>query len=194
MNILFICYKPPNPFGGWTLRHFYLIKFLSRKSNNKFTLMSLIQNKNDEKNLLKLKRYFEEVISFKAPNINFNRELIYYSTVNTLSPTNMFSRSGMFEPFTIFFSNKMQKKIDQQLIDKKYDIIFTDTYSARYVAKASYPKIVDAIDALSEEWKQRAKKQNQLKNKIFWYSLYLKAIYRERNIYDKFDRCIVVTE
>jgi glycosyltransferase involved in cell wall biosynthesis len=156
--------------------------------------VTLIRDEHDKKNLLKIKEFFDKIYCFKNPNIKSYGELFYYSILNTFSFSNISSKNGMFEPLSTFFNKKMQKKIDQLLLTNNYDLIYSDSFTARYTGKAPYPKIVDALDVLSHEWLERFHKQIIVRNKIYWYIQYIKTLYREKRIYSNFNCCIVVTE
>ena len=92
-----------------------------------------------------------------------------------------------------YYNTKMDKKIKDELKKSDYDLIYSTRPMANYIVDLDIPKVIQPYDAVYK-WHEEIYKVSKGIKKILHYVLYLMTKYYEKNVYNKFDACLVVTE
>ncbi|HWP45691.1 MAG TPA: TIGR03087 family PEP-CTERM/XrtA system glycosyltransferase [Candidatus Limnocylindrales bacterium] len=146
MKILFIAHRIPYPPNkGDKIRSFNEIKYLSERHS--ISLMCLADEASDLTYKDELKKYCENVeVVFLNKRYARLKSLISLPLGKPLS-------------LPYFFSKTLQQKIDRELRDNSYDLIFVfSSAMAQYVLPVCHiPKIMDFVDVDSEKWLQYAR-------------------------------------
>jgi glycosyltransferase involved in cell wall biosynthesis len=87
----------------------------------------------------------------------------------------------------------MDQTIKEALQKNNFELIFSTRQMANYVADVDIPKIVQPFDAMSEYQRQVFANSRGLKRIAHGIRYLLNRSY-EKRIYEKFDRCLVVTQ
>jgi polysaccharide biosynthesis protein PslH len=174
MNILIISQRVPFPPNkGEKIRTFHQLQFLAKQGHN-ITLAAPFEESIEIANFTALEDgYCEGIINHKLPHKIFRLPLALL-TGKALSVAN-------------FYSQTLQKKIDQVLNKKHIDVILcTASSMAEYVFKSKTlinltnpPKLVmDFMDLDSDKWRQYSQRSKGL----------MKAVYlREANLISAFE-------
>ncbi|ODV48847.1 sugar transferase (PEP-CTERM/EpsH1 system associated) [Methanohalophilus euhalobius] len=193
MKILMLCHNVPSPYRGDTLRPFNLIKFLSKKYNYKITLLCFKKKGSQTRECEHtLKKYCHVIPPVEIKNRNGFISTIMHTIKNTLCLQNILSGNISF--LNYYYSAKIQDEINKLLKTENFDAIYTDGGMAHYVYNNKLPKIVEPLDAISENtYELFLNENNRLKKMMHWMQ-YIKAKNRERQYQQKFNYCNVVTQ
>ncbi len=183
MNILFIAHRIPYPPNkGDKIRSFNILKYLSKRYN--VFLACLIDSKKDIKYINDLENYCN-TIDWELINTKY-RYFLLLKSFFLKRPSSV----------SIFYSKKLQKKINHRIKKQNFDIIYCfSSQSAEYVKLVDHKrKIMDFGDVDSIKWRQYA----VLKNNYFMKLLYKKeskylAKY-ENKIAKSFSKVIFVSD
>lgn len=192
MNILVLCHDVPSPTFSETSAVYHLIKDLSSDYNHEIKLLCLDSGKTRADNTIK--KFIEGKVKFNPAN-NMYREILC-TTKNMFNFSNLmckFKSKMLPNVLDYYYSPKMDKKIKSIIKESEFDIIYLTRPMANYVIDINIPKIIQPYDAVYEWQKQIFKASNGFK-KFFYGILYLMTKYYEKNVYEKFDACLVVTE
>jgi len=135
-KILYFTFRFPYPpeKGGYNLRAFCLAKILLKKY--KVDLLTLIENKKEEKYLFDLKKIFNQVFYFYHP-----RFFEYFGALKSFFST---------KPLQVgyYFCPKVAPWLKRNY--QNYHLIFCSTIrSAKYVLNLPTRKVIDFVDAIS---------------------------------------------
>ncbi|MFX0201454.1 MAG: glycosyltransferase, partial [Candidatus Hodarchaeota archaeon] len=189
MKILMLWHDLPSPYTGSALPVFNLLRYLGQKHD--ITLLSFREITGESRYTYDLNQYCEviEPLSITVPKSLLKQ--ILYTTRNTLSPQNLFSRNLSF--FNFYYSPRMQARIGDLLTARKFDLTYTSTSMAHYVQNTDLPKVVHSYDCVTEIYRQQYLSMRNLAAKFFWWLQYLRMKRYEGNISSKFDARIVVS-
>ncbi len=187
MNILFLCHRIPYPPNkGDKIRSFNEIKYLSKKHNT--SLVFLIDNENDKKYIDELKKYCETI----------DYDVIHPKWQKIKSLPYLLFKQPISIPY--FYSQKLQKVIDNRLSTVDFDVIFAfSSPMAEYVfnSKVKISKktklIMDFVDVDSDKWRMYSEHTAFPKSLVYkneWKGL----MSYEKKIGKKFDMNIFVTD
>jgi len=146
MRILFLAHRIPYPPNkGDKIRSFNEIKHLSE--NHSISLMCLADEVGDLSYETDLKKYCE-----KVEVVLLNKS---YAKLKSLT----YLPSGKPLSLAYFYSKALQLKIDRELIQGHYDLLFVfSSTMAQYVLSVPHiPKVMDFVDVDSEKWLQYAR-------------------------------------
>lgn len=186
MKILIICHRLPHPAIAFTFRVLNSIKYLSKKFNHEITLISFKEKgySNDD-----LTNYCKKIETVEIPPYKSNK-IIIHCILNYIAGF-LFLKNKNIYNFT--FSYEMEKKIAKILKNGHFDIIFVDSPTmSYYVSDVHIPKVVEIVDSIQITYDQYKIEKNIL-NKLIRFLIYR----THKNLikyYNKFDRCITVTE
>ena len=179
MKILIICSYLPS-FSPSFFRVPNSIKYLSKKHMHNITIVLFKHLKDDHKRYDYLKEYCDEIETVDIPSSLFHRARYYI--VNNI----------MGIP-----SRKMQKKINELLKQKEFDIILIPGVTApsmlSYALDLNLPKVLEIWDIPQVHYEAYKKLEKKLYKKLLRLCQYFVAKSREKD-YKKFDMCITPTE
>ena len=194
MEILLLCHELPSPQTGGSLRTFNLLKFLSKKYKHDITLLSLKETTEEPRYTYDLNECCNLVETIDVPEYvgETSFKTIGYVIKNMFSFQHIFSRNHII---SFAYSPRMQRKIRAKLRAKKFDVILADSLPmAFYVLDVKLSKVVDAMDATSESFRQRYILEKKISKKIFWLLLYYEKKRYAKSVYKKkFDAWIAIS-
>lgn len=193
MNILVLCHDIPSPTFSDTLPVYHLIKSLHLECNHNI-----------------------DVICFDCGNTKADKTIekfikgdpIQFSDKNSISKdflvtlVNMFRLSNLKHKINskilpnlldFYYKPEMDKKIKSALKESEYDLIYLTRPMASYVVDLNIPKFIQPYDAVYK-WHEQIYKSSKGIKKAVYGILYSMTKYYEKNVYNKFDSCLVVTE
>jgi len=179
-KILMISFRCPWPQekGGYNLRFLNIAKILNKSFQ--VDLLTLIEDRQEEKYTGELKKIFENVIYFYHPKVNeyFNS----FKSIFSLKPL----QSGYF------YSPRMANWLNKNY--KNYDLIFCSTIrTVEYVKKIDVKKCLDFVDAISLNYHEAKENTKGLWKLI--YSIENKRLLRyERKATEYFDLAFITTK
>ena len=140
-----------------------------------------------------LKEYCDEVVTIDLQTSRKKRLIgciVDYITGVLLRDISLRKRNIL----DVSFSWRMQRKINELLKTKVFDIIFVDDpCMLSYVSDASLPKILTEVGNIPEIHREAYKIEKNILKKLNRLLLYRVAKNYEKS-YEKFDMCITVTE
>jgi len=186
-KMLFIStYVPYPPIGGAYQRTYNLLLRASRDYDIYF--VGFEKNKEDCKNIDKLKEFCKEAISFRLPEdwsrFSMLKQLIF----------NIFS----IKPFTVckYYKKDVVKAVQRLVNDKKISILHIDM-----IDLADYRHDVEAVKTIlthhnveSILYFRISEHASNLFTKAFWYIQYLKMLHFERKMCSRFTGNACVSE
>lgn len=140
-KILMISFRCPWPLdqGGYILRFLNIAKILAK--NYEVDLLTIIEDRKEERHLDELKKIFNNVIHFYHPK--------FYEYVGSLKA--FFSRRPLQVGY--YYSRKADDWLKRNY--KEYDLLFCSTIrTAEYVRGLKIKKCIDFVDALSLNYQQ----------------------------------------
>ncbi|MCX8094054.1 MAG: glycosyltransferase family 4 protein [Candidatus Goldbacteria bacterium] len=181
MNILVISpVLPYPPNDGDRIRIYNFLKFLSRW--NKIHLVSFIY-KGEEKNVKFLEKFCSSVkiVYITKIQIFFN----IFKTLFTSTPLNI----GAYQ------SKKMKEIIEEEIRDKKIDLIYAYRIrSAPYALYHGIPTVIDIVDSLALVNKRRDIYERNIFRKIYIKVDYDRILNYEKNLYKNFKKIFINSE
>lgn len=195
MNILFLTSRIPNPYSGASIRPFHLIKIFSEKYNHKVSLISFGSNVSDS-DISKLNKQCQKFVLIPLKDES-EKDVAIHTLLNLLSLNNTItkisSNNGIIDP-TYYNQVGVQEIIDKFLENNEIDAVYSDSCMAGYVAKSKLPKIVEPLDIDHVNWFNYFINTRNPLLKFYWFTRYIQTLYRETQIFKKFDYCVLVTE
>lgn len=183
MNILYLAHRIPYPPDkGDKIRAFHQIKFFAQR--HELDVCSLVDDPRDKKYIEPLRNMCRTLKIAEIPA----RWKKLFSLRSVFS-----SRTTCTELY--FYSQKLQKEIDELIRNTKYDLIFLYCSSmSAYVRKIEHiPVVIDFVDIDSDKWMQYAKYAPLPLNIL--YSMEGKKLAQlEKNILKKVKAGFLVTE
>lgn len=186
-NILYITTRLPYPvIGGDKLRMYNILKQLKLQGHN-ITLVSLVSSDDDIEAAKEHNEFYTTLIT-----VPFNKNTAYLYAVQALFND---------KPFIVqyYYSNKMQKIIDDLIKKEKFDVI--TGYMIRiapYLEKHSKKNvIIDFVDAVSMMYERRVKtvtsiwdkfKINIEYNKVKNYEKKCTKLFKKQTVISQFDK------
>jgi len=194
MKILVLCHDFPSPYFSDTLPVFHTIKNLSISFQHKITLLSFISG--EDRFYPDLERYCNVDAVLKVNrDMSFIDQLLL-TVKNTIDIRNIIiklrSNNSLVSLLDYYYDPYMAMKVSQVLAREKPDILYLTRPMANYVQNIDIPKIIQPYDAVHEWHRQRYQHTNNYK-KILYLLTYLMTRHYEKNVYPKFDACLVVT-
>jgi sugar transferase (PEP-CTERM/EpsH1 system associated) len=189
MKILAIWHDLPSPYTGSSLPAFNLLKYLTQKHD--VTLLCFKDVEEESRYNYDLNQYCEvvEPESITVPKSSLER--ILQNPADSLSPKNLFFANFRFMNF--YYSSRMQRRINNLLSTRKFDLIYSSHLMTWYVLDVDLPKVVHEFDCVTEQSRQKYLLTKNLAMKFRWWLAYLAMKRAERNIFNNFDACIVVS-
>lgn len=179
-RLLMISFRCPWPKdgGGYVLRFLNIARILAK--NYKVDLLTVAENKEEEKCLDDLKEIFNSVVIFRHSKIDeYSGALRAFFSSKPLQVGYYYSRSS---------ASWLEKNY------LNYDLIFCSTIrTAEYVRNLNVKKIIDFIDAISLNYQQAIKNNGGL-----WKLIYKienrRLLDYERKVVDAFDLSFITTQ
>lgn len=183
MNILVVSNSLPfPPHDGSRLILFNLLKHMSYCHN--VDLIAFLDNPDLEKYSEKISPYCNALSTvLMRQQYSFLNKALYHLSA---APYIVVKR----------YSKCMEELIQQKMAQKKYDIIHFDGFTMLPYGLPikTVPKIAYVIDAVSLYLKRNFIHEKRLHKKISYIVEFFKMRRYERKVYQRFDRCIVVSE
>ena len=193
MKILIICHKLP--FDTLSFRTANSIKYLSEKHMYNITLVSFKYSKegqkkgSDQYDEEYLKKYCDKIETVDI-SASFGKRITCYA----IDYIKRIVSGDLRNILDYSFSREMQKKINELLKRKEFDVIFADTPSMLfYVSDVKLPKVLEIWTISQIHYEAYKKLEKKLHKKLLRLWLYFDAKNREK-YYKKFDICITPTE
>jgi glycosyltransferase involved in cell wall biosynthesis len=122
------------------------------------------------------------------------KKLIIKAVKNSILnlPKNL-SHGLLVNELDYYYDYRMDQTIKEALKKNKFELIFSTRQMASYVVDVDIPKIVQPFDAMWEWHRQIFANSRGLKRIASGIRYTSNRLY-EKRIYDKFDRCLVVTQ
>jgi len=179
-KVLYLTFRLPSPpeKGGYNLRAFNIGKILAK--NYQVDLLTLIENKEEEKYFSVLRKTFNNLIYFYRPKI--------------------YQYSGAFralfssKPLQVgyYYSPQMASWIKEN--HKNYDLIFgSEIRTAEYLKGLKIKKCIDFVDAISLNYQQAVKNVKGAWKLIYFFENQRLLNY-EREIAKNFDLSFITTK
>jgi glycosyltransferase involved in cell wall biosynthesis len=183
MKILYFTPNPPfPPHRGDQLIAYEQIRNIDNKEYKVF-LVSLFQNRYDEKEIIKnLDKYCEKIYLIKIKKIHLILSMLktFYN----------------FKPFQVnmYSLRYIKKKMSNILVDIEPDLIHVQTIRlSEIVLNTKFPLVLDMIDILSLNMRRRADKESIFKKILLNYESFLLKSY-ETKVTKKFTNISVVSK
>lgn len=194
MKILFLLFVSPSTCEGIGLRHFHLLRCLSKRHN--ITLISFKDPTEQWDYTSELQNYCSVVrsVPLTKPKSLLSFQMIraiMHTTKNIFSLQNIFSRTPKL--FNFYYSPQMQRELKELLRAESFDAIFTHPYVGFYVSNVDLPKILDFVDANSQFFYQSHKLQGNPLIKMYYLYRYLTVKNDEKRLYEAFDMRVVIS-
>ncbi len=191
MKILFLLFVSPSPFQGTGLRHFHLLRCLSKRHN--IALISFKDQTEQWDYTSELQKYCSVVrsVPLVIPKRLLSSQMIQaimHATKNIFSLQNIYPRAP-----NLFYSPKIQRELKELLSAESFDAIYTHPFMGDYVANVNLPKIIDFIDANSQYYYQMYKLQGNALIKMYYLFRYLAVKNQEKRLYKAFDIRVVIS-
>lgn len=196
MKILVLSHDFPCPSFSDTLPIFHLIKYLSSVYGHEITLVCF-QSDDDRT------RYFSELSRFcsiETPIRIRRQKSIYagafHTVKNMVNISNLSSkiRGGVYPNLLDYYhSPQMMQRIQNILKKERFDILYLTRPMANYALNVRMPKIIQPFDAVYEWHRQIYLGAKGAKKLAYSISYWMTKIY-EKEVYKRFDACLVVTQ
>lgn len=194
LKILFLCHEYPSPSAGVSLRSYNFLKNLYEIYNHEITLISFQKTMDKSEKSHSLDEYCDLIgkINLPASLNGASFKSILYTLKNAMSLDHIIGRNHIF---SIYYSPEMKNKIQYVVASKKFDVVLVDSLPmAYYVFDENIPKVVDAMDAVTESIHQRITIERNIAKKILWYILYLEKKRYAKNVQkNNFDSWIAIS-
>ncbi len=187
MNILFLSTEIPFPLDhGHHLRTANVLKCLAEDHDIYF--LGFSKNENINGPVQDLERFCASTDIFLIPEGKFRWRFYLGLLLNLIS----------LLPFAAkkYHLPAVHKRIRKLLVEEKIDLIHIDaTWLALYYQDfKNYPSILTTHNVESDRLLGWIKIEKNFITKIYLYFQYIKLLCFERSLWQKFDRCIVVSE
>lgn len=185
-RILVICHNLPSLNVGATLPFYHACRYLSKDNEiflfyfNRGEISSDILDYTCGSDFLQIPQHN----TFLQQSSSVIRNMISYYAFK--QPGDSF--------YNYYYYPQAAQKIDTLIRDKSIELVITDAPMAFYVRAKNIPKIVYALDAVSEFYLQNYKVARSLQQKLLSSLQYVNFKIYEKTVYNDFDCCIVVTE
>jgi len=191
VKILFLLFVYPSLHQGTGLRHFHLLRCLSKRHD--IALISFKDPTDRWDYTSELQEYCSVVksVPLVIPKrlLSFKMiQVIMHATKNTFSPQNIYSRIP-----NLFYSPKIQRELKELLSAESFDAIYTHPFMGFYVANVNLPKIIDFIDANSQYYYQMYKLRGNALIRMYYLFRYLTVKNQEKRLYKSFDIRVVIS-
>jgi glycosyltransferase involved in cell wall biosynthesis len=194
MRILVLCHDFPSPSFSDTLPVFYLIKHLSLLYHHDITLVSFISDDarycSENGNFCSV----ETPIKIQMPKSRYGE--LFRTVKNMLSIGNLSAKVKAGLPpnlLDLYYSPQMVRKMQSLLQRNEFDLIYCTRPMANYTLNISLPKVVQPYDAVYDWHRQLYLRGKGIEKLIYGISYKMTTIY-EKEIYKRFDACLVVTQ
>ncbi len=193
MKLLFLSHDIPSSAASDTLSLYHLIGHLSAQYGHDVALISFVSERSRAEDFEHLK----DVCSIENPiRIQWNslKKLFLKAVKNSILnlPRNL--RHGLYvNELDYYYDYRMDRMIKEAIKENKFELIFSTRQMANYVVDVDIPKIVQPFDAMWEWHRQIFANSRGLKRIAQGIRYVLNRSY-EKRIYEKFDRCLVVTQ
>jgi glycosyltransferase involved in cell wall biosynthesis len=193
MRLLFLSHDIPSPAESHAMSLYYLIGHLSALYGHDVTLISFASERCRAEDF----EYLKNVCSIENPvTIQWDalKKLLLKAVKNSILnlPRNL--RHGLWvNELDYYYDYRMDQTIKEALKKNNFELIFSTRQMANYVVDVEIPKIVQPYDAMSEYHRQVFADSRGLKRIAPGIRYALNRSY-EKRIYEKFDRCLVVTQ
>jgi len=192
-NLLFLTYDVPNPTEGSTIRMYYFIKNLSLDYS--INLISFVQSDHSKKYCKDIKKFCTHSQFLESKYSTKNIKLYFTNNFrNLFSFASNRHPIGKFDPLSSFYDSQMERYINKFINTHSVDAVISDHNMAYYVANLDKPKIVDAVDCISNVLEDFYSNSKNKKEKFFWKIQTLREIWKEKNVYNHYDKVLVVTD
>jgi len=193
MKLLFLSHDIPSPAASDTHSLYHLAGHLSDLYGHDVTLISFVSERSRAEDFEHLKN----VCSIKNPiriQWGSRKKLLLKAVKNSILnlPRNL--RHGLWiNELDYYYDHRMDQTIKEALRSNDFELIFSTRQMANYVVDIDIPKIVQPFDAMSEYHRQVFASSRGLKRIVRGIRYVLNRSY-EKHIYERFDRCLVVTQ
>lgn len=189
MRILVLCHDIPSPTFSDTLPVYHFIKSLHSDYNHDIKLICFDSGKTKINNDIEI-----NTVKFKENNNIYSEFFTMFFNMFRYSNLKHKFKSKTFPNLLdYYFDSEMNKKIVNALEESEYDLIYLTRPMANYVTDLDISKVIQPYDAVYK-WHEQTLKATKGFKKLFYKISYILTKYYEKNIYKKFDVCIVVTE
>jgi len=196
MKILVLSHDFPSPSISSTLAVFHLVEYLCSLFNHKITLVSFIARDAETSYF----RVPEGFCSVETPIPVKQYKSIYAKAFHTLKNmldvrnlSSKFKGGSYINLLDYYYSHQMEQKIRNILERERFDILYLTRPMANYAQSIDIPKIIQPYDAVYE-WHRQIYLRSKGAEKVIYGILYRMTKIYEREIYKKFDACLVVTQ
>jgi len=148
MNILFIASRFPYPLiQGDRIRAYHQLRLLSR--HHRVTLVTPVENARDREGVGVIRGFCEQI---EAIPVSRSRRILHLA-------------AGLFTPLpwqtVYFYDSRFRRRIEALLRTHSYDLVHVQLVRLGPAAAgvAGIPKIIDFIDALSLNWRNRSRRE-----------------------------------
>lgn len=193
LKILVLSHDIPSKSFSDTIAAYYLIKNLNSNFGHNITLISFKTNKVSSEDVEDLSNYCSvgAIIPF-----NYTQP-IYKMILDTIKNNSIkviynIKHKIFFNLLDYYYSSDMEREIAKILSENTYDLIYVTRPMSIYVLDVNIPKIIQPYDAIHEWHRQVYLYSSGIKKFLYGVSYNLTKMY-ESSIYEKFDRCLVVT-
>ncbi len=184
LDILIACHAIPTPYNPATTRMFYLLKYAMRYGHS-ITLVAHDETEINGKCRDELEKYCNMIeITNKPRNV-------YVHTLKDALLSPELIRSRTIPAF--FYSRKMQKRIRELLLQKKFDVVYCTRQMISYVLNTNVPKVLDLVDPVLYSRFQVYLKETRIPQKILSLLHYYREKITQVPKYKEFDACITVS-
>jgi len=193
MKLLFLSHDIPSPAASDTHSLYHLISLLSTLYGHDMTLISFTSERSRAEDFEHLKNVCSIENSIRI-QWSSHKKLFLKAVKNSILnlPRNL--RHGLWvNELDYYYDYRMDQTIKEALKKNNFDLIFSTRQMANYVVDVNIPKIVQPFDAMSEYYRQVFTNSRGLKRIVPGIRYVLIRSY-EKRIYEKFDRCLVVTQ
>jgi len=194
MRILVLCNDFPSPSFSDTLPVFYLIKHLSLLYHHEITLVSFLSDdarySSETANFCSV----ETPIKIQMPKSTYGQ--LFRTVKNMLSMGNLSAKAkaGLHPNLLdLYYSPQMVRKVQSLLQKNKFDLVYCTRAVANYALNISLPKVVQPYDAVYDWHRQLYLRGKGVEKLIYGISYKMTSLY-EREVYRRFDACLVVTQ
>nr|AID65762.1 hypothetical protein [uncultured bacterium] len=141
-----IWHDMPSPFTGTSLPAFNLLRYLGVKHN--IILISFKERSAEPRYIYDLSQYCEVIEPIEIVIPPSQLKAILYAIKNSLNPRNLIPNN--FSYFNLHYMPRMQRKINELLVNRNFDLIYTSPYVPYYVQNVNLPKVIHSYDCLTE--------------------------------------------
>jgi len=138
-----------------------------------------------------LESYCTKVNAIAMPEYMSHRNQLITTARSSISPRKLLSEYRSF--LTPLYSPVMAAAIKAAYRDEKYDVVYASSHFAFYAWKFSSRKVVHAFECVSAACQKEFALARNVRTRAYWMLAYLKNRWMERQVFPKFDNCIVVS-